>query len=162
MVHLQALCSHLFMNADGAQGYSIMGCASLHGFLLYLKQSAYFCSSRLRRSFKKLMASLWAINMRASYSQMHVFLLMRFNQKDACANKPVYYCSRLYMPVFHCMGRCLLCMEQMELNWISTEMDVCYVLCTEEMSFFHQTFDIVGWCCWCLKNGFIQLLLQLS
>lgn len=71
MVHLQALCSHLFMNADGAQGYSIMGCASLHGFLLYLKQSAYFCLSRLRRTFKKLMAPFWAINTRASCSQVH-------------------------------------------------------------------------------------------
>lgn len=80
MVHLQALCSHLFMNADGAQRYSIMGCAFLHGFLLYLKQSAYFCSSRLRRTFKKLMASFWAINTKASCNQVHVFLNYFLNE----------------------------------------------------------------------------------
>ncbi|KAI5088426.1 tenascin isoform 2 precursor, partial [Silurus meridionalis] len=91
MVHLQALCSHLFMNADGAQGYSIMGCASLHGFLLYLKQFAYFCISRLRRTFKKLMASFEAINTKASRSQVHVFFI------NEAPNKRMIVQTRLFI-----------------------------------------------------------------
>lgn len=79
------------------------------------------------------------------------FKSMRFDQKDVYANKPVHYRNRRHMQICHCMGRCLLCMEQMELNRISTETDVCYVLFTGEMGFLHQTFDILGWCCWCLK-----------
>lgn len=73
---------------------------------------------------------------------------MRFDQKAACANKLVYYCSRFHMPIFHCMGRWGFFLHGTDgTEQISTEKDVCYILFTEEMVFFHQTFDIDGWCC---------------
>lgn len=102
----------------GRKDIQLRVCASLHGFLLYLKQSAYFCSSGLRRTFKKLMASFWAINTRASCSHVHVFefIMNEVQSNGGLCKQDCLLLHWLHMPVFDCMGRCLFCMQHMDVN----------------------------------------------
>lgn len=158
------LCIKRIMAAYGASPSSLL--PSLHecwwgarifnyGFALPCMASCFIWSNRRTSAqadyaepSKNLMASFWAINTRASCSQVHVFfnlLLMRFNQKEACANKPVYYCTNFTCQFFIAWADVRFACNRWKWTWISTETDVCCMLFTEETGFFLQTFDMVGW-----------------
>lgn len=159
------LCIKRIMAAYGASPSSLL--SSLHecwwgarifnyGFALPCMASCFIwsdrrtsASSRLCRTFKKLMALFWAINTTASCSHVHVFnlLLIRFKLKQACANEPVYHCTYkqgTYAIFFHCMGRCSFWIEQMELK-PSINRDRClfHVVYRKVLSIKHLTWLVV-------------------